>query len=157
VQDFIKGTDAASITFEWVPVLVTDVIHLHDGFQPFGGALPVIFRIDPSLLVQYARLVGGTKPLAFNDMNEALRVGPQVRLGIYGGTSEFWSHFFGSVTYHWAYETNSGRELSWFDASLTYNIDKAGNFGITGSYQKGNDENTGKWTDIYKISLTGKI
>jgi hypothetical protein len=157
VQDFIKGTDAASFTFEWVPVLVTDFIHIHDGFQPFGSALPLIFRVDPSLLVQYSRLVGGAKPLAFNDMNEALRVGPQVRLGIYPGTSEFFSHFFGSVTYHWAYETYSGRGLSWFDASLTYNIDKDGHFGITGSYQKGNDENTGRLTDIYKISLTGKI
>lgn len=157
VENRIKGTTAGTATFEWLPTFRSDGFHLHDAFNPIPG-YPFLIRIDPALLVQYARIVGGSKPLAFNDMNQALRVGPQITLGLYPGTSgDFLSHFVGAVTYHWAYEAYSGRKLSWFDASLTYNIDPDGYFGLTGTYQRGNDENTGVFANVYKLSLTGKI
>jgi hypothetical protein len=157
VEDHIKGTNAGSATFEWLPTFRGNGFHIHDAFNPIPGE-PYLVRIDPALLIQYARIVGGSKPLAFNDMNQSLRVGPQITVGFYPGTSgDFLSHFVGSVTYHWAYETYSGRRLSWFDTSLTYNIDSDGYFGLTGTYQRGNDENTGVFANIYKISLTGKI
>jgi hypothetical protein len=58
--------------------------------------------------------------------------------------------------YHWAYETYSGRGLSLFQSSLTHNI-ADGHLGLTGSYGRGNDEDTGVLSNIYKISLTGKL
>jgi hypothetical protein len=157
VEDNIKQTNSGNVTFEWLPVYEDhSFIHLHSPFNPIPD-LPLILRLDPSLLVQYASTMGGIKSLAFNNMDQALRVGPQLILRLYPGTSEFLSHFVGSVSYHWAYETYSSRSVSLFQSTLTYNIDKAGYIGLTGSYQRGNDEDTGVKSDLYKISLTGKI
>lgn len=157
VEDRIKQTNAGNVTFEWIPVYSNySNIRIHDPFIPIPG-VPVSVRFDPVLLVQYASIIGGSKPLAFNDMNRALRIGPQLTMNLYPGTSEFFSHFVGSVSYHWAYETVSGRGLSLFQSSLTYNLDKEGYIGLTGSYGRGHDEDTGVFSNIYKISLTGKI
>jgi hypothetical protein len=72
-------------------------------------------------------------------------------------TDPFFRHFFGTVSCHWAYETYSGRGLGLFQANLTYNIDDDGYFGLTSSYQRGRDEDTGVQTNLYKVALTGKI
>jgi hypothetical protein len=157
VEDHIKQTNSGNVTFEWIPVYSNySNIRIHDPFLPIPG-VPLLVRFDPVLLVQYASIIGGSKPLAFNDMNRALRVGPQLTMHLYPGTSDFFSHFVGSVSYHWAYETYSGRGLSLFQSSLTYNLDKDGYIGLTGSYGRGHDEDTGVFSNIYKISLTGKI
>jgi hypothetical protein len=157
VEDRIKKTTASNLTLEWLPVYEDySRVHIHSPFRPFAG-VPLIVRFDPSLLVQYASIVNGSRPLAFNDMNRALRIGPQLAMTLYPGTSDFFSHFVGAVSYHWAYETYSGRGLSLFQSSLTYNFDKDGYIGLTGSYGRGNDEDTGALSNIYKISLTGKI
>jgi hypothetical protein len=42
-------------------------------------------------------------------------------------------------------------------SAITYDLDDAGQFGITASYKKGRDEDTGTLTDIYKIALTGEL
>ncbi len=157
VEDRIRQTTASNLTFEWLPVYDDySRVHIHSPFKPFAG-LPLIVRFDPSLLVQYAGIVNGSRPLAFNDRSRALRIGPQLTMTLYPGTSDFFSHFAGSVSYHWAYEAYSGRGLSLFQSSLTYNLDKDGYIGLTGSYGRGHDEDTGARSDIYKISLTGKI
>ena len=157
VEDHLMQTTSSNVTFEWLPVYEDhSFLHIHSPFVPIPG-VPLILRFDPVLLVQYANIAGGSKPLPFNSQDQALRVGPQLTLTLYSGTDDFWSHFTGHVTYHDAYETYSGRELSWFQTSLTYNLDKAGHLGLTGSYQRGPDEDTGVFSKLYKISLTGKI
>jgi hypothetical protein len=159
VEDRLKNTSSANVTAEWVPVYSDrkNGIFIHRPFPVFGGAM--ILRFDPVLLAQYAAVTGKNQVLDFNDQAHAFRVGPQFTLRILPGLveSEFWSRLSGEVTYHWAYETYSSRGISWFQSSVTYNIDDAGQFGITGSYRKGRDEDTGTLTDIYKIALTGKI
>jgi hypothetical protein len=157
VEDHLMQTTSSNVTFEWLPVYEDhSFIHIQSPFTPIPG-VPFILRFDPVLLIQYASIVGGTKPLAFNNLDQALRIGPQLTLTMYSGTDDFWSHFTGHVTYHEAYETYSGRELSWLQTSLTYNLDKAGHLGLTGSYQRGPDEDTGVFSKIYKLSLTAKI
>ena len=97
--------------------------------------------------------------LAFNNRQESLRLGPELALHIWPSlnTSAFLSRFSGLIGYDYYYETYAKKNLSWFTSSLTFNLDQAGNFGITGSYNRGRDEDTGTLTNIYKISLTGKI
>lgn len=156
VNDNIKVTTNANVVAEWIPVYDDGNIMLHTPI-PIPGTL-ALFRIDPEIQAQYIDVTGKKQVSAFNNRTEALPVGPQVRLALYPGTSEFWSHFVPSLTYWEAYEPYSARLVSWFDASLTYNLDKAGHLGLTLSYQKGNNvETAGTLTNIYTISLTGKI
>jgi hypothetical protein len=154
VDDRIRGTNSGQATLEVIPVVADGNFRVHTPFEPIPG---LVLRVDPELIVQYDRIVGGGKTLAFNNLSEALRVGPQVTLKVFPGTSEFLSHFVGSVTYHWGYETYSQRGLDWFQTALTYNFDPEGYIGLTGGYKRGHDENTGVFTNIYTISLTGKI
>jgi hypothetical protein len=61
------------------------------------------------------------------------------------------------LTYHWSYETYSGKPIDWLQTALTYNIDDAGHLALSLTYKRGRDEDTGALTDIYRIGLTGKI
>lgn len=156
-EDHIKRTNAATVTAEWLPVFDDyGSIHIHRPFEPIPG-IPLIARFDPELIVQYASATGSNKGLAFNNMSEALRIGPQLTLRLYPGTSTVLSHFHGAITYHPAYETYSGHFLDWLQSSLTYNLDNDGYFALTGSYNHGHDENTGALTNIYMLALSGKI
>lgn len=156
VNDNVKVTTNANVVAEWMPVYNDGTIKLHTPIS-IPGTL-ALFRIDPEIQAQYINVTGKSLTSAFNNRTEALPVGPQVRLALYPGTSDFWSHFVPSLTYWEAYEPYSARAVSWLDASLTYNLDKAGHLGLTLSYQKGNNvETAGTLTNIYTVSLTGKI
>lgn len=157
VEDRLKNTSSANVTAEWIPVYSDGVIRIHRPFPVFGGIASV--RFDPTLLVQYNVVTGKNQLLDFNGQTQAMRVGPQLGLHVFpiAEPDSFWSRVSADVTYHWAYETFSRKGISWLDSSITYNIDPDGQFGITASYRKGRDEDTGTVTDIYKIALTGKI
>jgi hypothetical protein len=156
VEDDLKGTTSINVTAEYIPV--NPYLNIHTPFEPFGTA-PFIVRFDPELIAQYDDATGKKNLLAFNNRPEALRLGPELTMKIFPlpGAPDFISHFTSSTTYHWAYESYSASNFSWFQTALTYNIDKAGHLGWTGSYQRGQNENTGVFTNIYKIALTGKI
>jgi hypothetical protein len=156
VEDDLKGTTSVNVTAEYIPV--NPYLNIHTPFEPFGSA-PFIVRFDPELIAQYDDATGKNSLLAFNNRPQALRLGPQLTMKLFPlpGAPDFISHFTSSTTYHWAYESYSGSSFSWFQTALTYNIDKAGHLGWTGSYQRGQNENTGAFTNIYKIALTGKI
>jgi hypothetical protein len=151
VHDNIKDTTIASVAGEWSPVK-TKLFH-----SPIDDYPPFIFRFDPVLLIQYSAVSGKGQTLAFNGRDEALRVGPQATLRVFGGTDPFWKNLVASISYHWAYETYSGRGLNLYQTSVTYNIGDSGNVGLTASYQRGHDEDIGTWVSLYKIGLTGKI
>jgi hypothetical protein len=122
--------------------------------------IPIITRFDPDLVARYDGITGQGQILAFNNMRDSLRLGPEFALTILpdpGYVSGALSRFSALLGYNVWYETYSRKRLTWFTSSLNYNIDEAGNFGIQGSYNTGQDENTGKWTNIYKIGLSGKI
>lgn len=155
VENHLKDITNVNVTGEWLPV--NPNWYFHRPFQPLG--LPTIIRFDPELIVQYDSVQGKNQILTFNNRPDSLRVGPQLAVKILPppGASDFLARFNGNVSYHWMYETYSGKKLNWFDSSLTYNLDQAGNFGLTGSYSRGQDENTGADTNLYKLSLSGKI
>jgi hypothetical protein len=154
VQDNIKGTTAAHIAGEWLPVYYP--LHIH---EPFTLVDNLAARFDPAFLVQYDRATGNNQLLGFNNRPEALRIGPQLALKVFmlPGAPDFLSRFTGSVSYQWAYEAYSDIQLNWFTTSISYNIDAAGHIGLTGSYMRGRDENTGALTNVYTIGLSGKI
>jgi hypothetical protein len=156
VDDNIKGTTSANVTGEWSPVY--DKLYIHFPYtHPFG--LPLLVRFDPELVAQYDRVTGSNQLLQFNNDPEAFRLGPQfsIKLSPSASAPPFLQRFTGSATYHWAYETYTRGHFNWFQSSLTYNLDQAGNFGLTGGYSRGQDEDTGAATNLFKLALSGKI
>lgn len=159
VQDFVKATTAANAVLDWSPVIYPFYIHYPYHFESSFG-IPIITRFDPDLVARFDSATGTNKSLEFNDMHDSLRLGPELALTILpdpGYVSGVLSRFRALFGYDIWYETYSKKHLTWFTSSLTYNLDDAGNFGITGTYNRGQDVNTGKWTNIYTIGLSGKI
>ena len=156
VEDGIKNTTAGNAAIEWLPVYNPLSIHV-PVIQPFG--LPLITRFDPALVALFDETVGKNQILAFNNRRESLRLGPELALNFlpFPGGADFLSHFNAKVAYDWFYETYSGASLNWFTGSVTYNIDQAGHIGLTGTYKRGQDLNTGEMANVYTLGLSGKI
>jgi hypothetical protein len=163
VDDFGKNTTAANMVVDWSPVVYPLYIHYPYHFESIG--IPVITRFDSDLVARFDSATGKdatgkNQVLAFNNMQNALRLGPELALtilpdpGYVTGPLSRLSALFG---YDIWYETYSRRQLNWLTSSVNYNIDEAGNFGIKGTYNTGQNVNTGKGTNIYTIGLSGKI
>lgn len=155
-DDNVANRRTDQITGEWMPT------YLRSNAQIPGTLLRYNFR--PSLKVQYDQ-VGNGKLSPFSGEQRALRIGPEATL-LLGAIDvptdpESWfallANVSGKVTYHWWTETYSGRQSSWLTSSLTYNLDRSGNLGLTFSYRNGLNEETGKKTDLFKISLNAKL
>jgi hypothetical protein len=153
VNDNIKLTSAISTTAEWIPVYSDFLIHWPHFFST--PLTQIGIRFDPELKVQFDDAVNQT--LLFSNGRDALRIGPQFGLWIQPFADiACLSNLNINLVYHWAYETYSKQDLSWFQVAATYNLDPNGMLGLTASYQKGSDENTGKQTDVVKLTLTSK-
>jgi hypothetical protein len=158
VQDFVKDTTAANAVLEWSPVVYPLYIHYPYHFASWG--VPIIARFDPNLVARFDSATGTNQVLAFNNRRDSLRLGPELALTVLpdpGYISGPMSRFTALFGYNIWYETYSKKRITWFTSSLTYNLDEAGNFGLTGTYNTGQDENVGKWTNIYTIGLSLKI
>jgi hypothetical protein len=153
VFDRLDDTTAVSVTAEWIPVYDRLIHH------PETLLNLLVYRFDPVLMVQFDSTTDQTKPLLFSGRNQSLRIGPQLSLFVQAlpRTVPILANFHANLTYHWAYETYSGRKLHWFESALSYNLDPAGHVGLNLTYRKGNDEATGKQVDIAKLTLSGKI
>jgi len=156
VENNLKGTTSATATAEFIPVYYPLFIH-YPIIRP--GGLPIDIRFDPELLVQYAQLTGKNGVLDFNSRTQALRVGPEISVYLFPEVdpTNFLSRVNANLTYHWAYETYSGKPIDWFQAGITYNIDDAGHLALSTTYKRGRDEDTGTFANVYRIGLTGKI
>jgi hypothetical protein len=156
VTDRIADQTSVTTMFEWLPVYGGDYCI---GSPCSVPGLPIIYRFQPELKVQYDRTTDAGALLAFSGRKQSLRIGPEFTLLFkpFGPQVGFLSQFHGQVTYHPWIEVYSNTRQSWLDASLTYNIDPKGHLGITGSYTRGYTETTGVLTDLYKIALTGKL
>jgi len=158
-EDYVKDTTSAHAVLDWSPVVRRLYIHYPYHFHEVFG-IPIITRFDPDLVARYDSALGKDQILAFNARQESVRIGPELALtvlpdpGYVSGPLARLSALFG---YDIWYETYSRKRLSWFTSSLNYNLDEAGNFGIKGSYNSGQNELTGKATSIYTIGLSGKI
>jgi hypothetical protein len=155
VTDNIDSTTIANATAAWIPV--NNAYYIHRPRElPFGY---LGYSFDPQVLVQFASTTDTSKPLLFTSRGQALRIGPQLSLLLFPfqENDDFWSRVHANLTFHWWYEALYGAQNHWLKASATYDLDKNRNFGLTFSYQEGQNEETGKSTNLYLISLTGKI
>jgi len=158
VEDHTKNTTSASGILDWSPVVYPLYVHYPFHWASYG--LPVITRFDPDLVGRFDNATGNKQVVAFNNMKDSLRIGPEMALTILpdpGYVSGALSRFSILLGYDVWYETYSKKDLTWFTSSVNYNIDEAGNFGLKGTYNTGRDVNTGTWKNIYTIGLSGKI
>jgi len=152
VEDHLKSTTAWASTLEWIPVY-KPYIHIPHYFSLPLSQIGV--RFDPSIVVQYD--TARNQKLLFSSGPDSLRIGPQFGLWVQPFADiAYLKNLNINTTYHRYYETYSGRYLYWFQTAATYNLDTNGTLGLTGSYQKGNDELTGKQVEVIKLTLSAK-
>jgi hypothetical protein len=157
VNDRIAATTSAAAQFEWIPVY-DGAINSPIEFEN----LPVSFMLGPDYRLRYDNVV-------VNDLTGAkdnlLRSGPQalLRYKVIGSALPdslkdlaFLKSLHGQTTFGWLSSANTGQYFSYFNSSLTYNIDPEGHIGLTGSYTKGRSEDTGRKIDLWKAGLTAK-
>jgi hypothetical protein len=157
-EDYVKNATASHTVLDWSPVVRTLYIHYPYNFSSFG--IPILARFDPDLVARFDSATGKGQILAFNNMHEALRLGPEFALSLVpdpGRVSGPLTRFSALFGYNIWYETYARKRLAWFTSSVNYNIDEAGNFGIKGSYNSGQDELTGKARTSIRLVFSGKI
>jgi hypothetical protein len=154
VENHIKNTTAANFIAEYIPVY--DLLYIHYPTDPILGVFRL--RFDPTLFVQYSEVTGKDQVLAVNNRMEALRAGAQATLRLLPdlGAGKL-APLRVVVTYRWATEAYTGRNLSWFQSDVTYNLDPDGYVSVGFTYQRGNDEDTGAFTNVYQAGLRGKL
>lgn len=155
-RDDIAGTDIAHGKLEWLPTW------LWDGRKIALGSFGLIYNFTPEFLAQYDRVSDVTKTIAFSGQREALRVGPEAVLWLKlespnGLLKDLFQSTSGRIVYHSWIETYSGRSGSWLDTSLVHNLDPDGLVALTLSYRRGQNEDTGVRTDLYKVALSAKL
>jgi hypothetical protein len=156
INDNLTRTSSTNFVAEYSPV-IAPLVHTPIPLRNVG--LPYWIRVDPSLIVQYNEVTGEDQLLTLNDRNRALRIGPQVavKLGAYPGGSSFLDRIHASFVYHRAYETYSRSYLTWMTTAVGMNIDDKGHLSLAFTYSRGDDEDTGKFNNIYRLGLAGKI
>jgi hypothetical protein len=161
VENYLKSTSSSNLVLEWMPIV--NLLGVWTYAPTRIGNLPLDFRFDPSLIAQHNAVAGKGQSLDFNDQNKAFQLGGQFAFTLFPhlspGDSEEdpfnrWSANFG---YRWTRETYTNRNLTLLSTGFTYNLDPNGYLGLGFSYDRGNDVDTGTFTNLYKVSLTGKI
>jgi hypothetical protein len=155
-RDDISDTDILHGKLEWLPTWAWD------GRRVYLGALGLTYNFTPEFLVQYDRAAGTGKLSAFSGRAEALRVGPEAVLWLkleppVNFLQDFFRATSARLVYHSWVEVYSNRSGSWLDTSLVHNLDPDGFVALTLSYRRGQNEDTGARTDLYKASLSAKL
>jgi hypothetical protein len=151
-SDRLTNVNEGSFVADWIPSYYN--LYMYRPFE-ITPQLGIDFR--PEVLLQYNGTNDQKNKLAFNNRSQAIRIGPQLTVVLFSFVDDpFWKRLSGQVTYHPYYETVSRHTNAWLKTSVTYNITEEGNIGITGSYKRGPDEETGTRTNLYKVSLTAK-
>ena len=141
---------------EWEPVSTANFINAPYPILNFNVA--PLFKVRADYMNQAGKI---TQPV-FAEHNQALRVGPRVGFEIQPvsglGLWPSWFENFNLVaTYSFLQDTLSRRNYSLFDSTLTYNIDKDGNYAVSGSYRKGRLDETGANVEQIMVGLAIKL
>jgi hypothetical protein len=158
VEDRVAGSSSGSAIAEWIPV-VDGIVN-----SPFEfGGVPVSFLFTPELKARYDEVVvndiTGAKQYLFRAGAQAsfkYRAIPDALPDLLKSIG-FLASLHGQTTVSWLTSSFDGRSYGYFNTSLTYNLDREGYVGLSGSYTKGRSEDTGRKQDIWKLGLTAKL
>jgi hypothetical protein len=154
--DFEGALKSSYLRAEWEPVSTANFINAPYPLLNFN-VVP-LFKLRADYMNQAGKI---TQPV-FADHNQALRFGPRVGFEIQPvsglGLWPSWFENFNLVaTYSFLQDTLSQRNYSLFDSTLTYNIDKDGNYAVSGSYRKGRLDETGARVEQIMVGLAIKL
>ncbi len=154
-RDEIADTTAMNVVGEWLPVYDGVCV----GFPCSIPGMPIIFRFDPELVVNYSDAFDSGEDLAFSGRSNSLLIGPELSLVFkaFGAPIPLLNNLSGKVTYSWNQEVYSGHDYDYFSASTTYNLDPTGHIGLTLEYANGTNGLTAQKVDQVMLSLTGKL
>jgi hypothetical protein len=154
-----------SLAAEWMPVytlgnFLDQDIGIHRGFSPFsfdGGDSQFYLRFDPELIIQYDNTFDQAKVLDLSYKSRAFRVGPQLGLIVvpFAHASSTLANVSVTTFYHPYHEFAAGHNSYSFQTNLNYNFTKE--LALTAGYTRGSDENTGKYANLFKVGLAGKL
>ncbi len=154
------GSD--TVVGEWIPVYGPWRI----GTSSYIPGTLIDYQFTPELMVEFDRQVYGPKKyLLFLTSDEALEVGPDGVLKLWVDPLHIADpvlHAIAnsatiSITYHASWDAYSGRNYSWLQPVLTYNLTDDGTLALSASYGYGNSEATANMTSQFKIGLAGKF
>lgn len=153
LRDNVNAVDVTHASAEWIPYYLSR-------FGTIPGTF-INYNFISEVKAEYDSTTATGKTLLFSGRQESLRVGPEATVRFKamvpdGPLYDYLARFTAKVTYHWWTEVYSGRQDSWLDSSLTYNVDEEGHIGLKFSYKRGANEDTGVQTNLYKLSLTAK-
>jgi hypothetical protein len=128
----------------------------------FGSPIPIgNFKlvIAPSVYAEYvAELSDAAAQPIFAKRDEALRVGPAVRVSIGGfnqpGVPRWARRLSFDASYGWLYDTLSELDYELLDSTLKLGLDDAGHLNLTLSYRKGQLVETGQDVDLTQLGLS---
>ena len=160
VSNFEGDSKSWVITGEWQPYTNDYAINLNEP-NPVG-TLPAYWEVDAVARMEYAQaFVPSTDPL-FATSSHMFRAGGLVSLSFGAdkgdpAVPDFLQRLTLSANYLWLADTATGHDYPLLNASIAYNFDEAGHFGIKFSVQKGRVEETAVDTDSTGIAITSKF
>lgn len=158
-EDRIAATTSSAAKFEWFPVIDG---WINSPIETSNGGIPISFVFGPEYRLRYDNVIVND---ATGVKEKVWRSGPQaiLRYKVIGTALPdtlkdiaFLKSLHGQTTFGWLSSANTGQYFSYFNTSLTYNIDPEGHLGLTGSYTKGRSEDSGRQIDLWKAGLTAK-
>jgi len=127
--------------------------------QPIALSRNLRLVVAPRVYAEYvSELSDAALQPIFAKRNDALRVGPAVRVTVDGYDFDdvpWWAKklsFEGS--YGWLYDTFSELDYELLDTNLKLALDEAGHLGLVLSYRKGQLVETGEDVDLTKLGLS---
>lgn len=132
---------------------------------PFDQVPHVWITFSPKLRAEYRGSLNGSTDPIFRDHTSVLRLGASIGMTVSKNLAEdllgqvpfLIARSVINVSYGWWYDTLSQRQFSYLDAAYTFNLDEAGNIGITFNYRHGELDTTAQRVDLYKVALSAKF
>ncbi|MGY2986294.1 hypothetical protein [Bradyrhizobium sp. USDA 4508] len=154
--DFEGALKSTYLRGEWEPVSTANFINAP--YPLFNFNVVPLYKLGADYMSQAGKI---TQPV-FTDHSQALRVGPRVGLEIQPvsglGLWPSWFENFNLVaSYSFLQDALSPRNYYLFDSTVTYNIDKDGNYAVSGNYRRGRLDETGARVDQIMLGFAIKL
>ncbi|MCP1854410.1 MULTISPECIES: hypothetical protein [unclassified Bradyrhizobium] len=154
--DFEGALKSTYLRGEWEPVSTANFINAP--YPLFNFNVVPLYKLRADYMSQAGKI---TQPV-FTDHSQALRVGPRVGLEIQPvsglGLWPSWFENFNLVaSYSFLQDALSPRNYYLFDSTVTYNIDKDGNYAVSGNYRRGRLDETGARVDQIMLGFAIKL
>lgn len=157
-SDFDFLIKSWSATAEWQPVSPDYKLS-----YPISVG-PMLLRVDPVARVQTLQRLNGSADPVFSQHDSVWRVGGRLAFSLTAKPDEVGDLAEGflpkwlqsaalNLSFSGLWDTHTGQQYHMINSTLTIPLDSRGHIGANFSYQRGELEETGQWTDQVMIGL----